>query len=69
MILGIICFLLFIVSLLIFAYYSVEINYYYSDEINYFGMILCMFIAIISGLGIITFICINAEKIVSWFTL
>lgn len=61
MILGIICFLLFIVSLLIFAYYS--------DENNYFGMILCMFIAIISGLGIITFICINAEKIVSWFTL
>ena len=61
MILGIICFLLFIVSLLIYAYYS--------DEINYFGMILCMFIAIISGLGIITFICINAEKIVSWFTL
>ena len=61
MILGIICFLLFIVSLLIFSYYS--------DENNYFGMILCMFIAIISGLGIITFICINAEKIVSWFTL
>lgn len=61
MILGIICFLLFIVSLLIFAYYS--------DEINYFGMILGLFIAIISGLGIITFICINADKIVSWFYL
>ena len=61
MILGIICFLLFIVSFLIFAYYS--------DEINYFGMIVGMFIAIISGLGIITFICINAEVIVNWFKL
>jgi hypothetical protein len=60
-ILGIICFLLFIVSLLIFAYYN--------DENNYIGMILCIFIAIIGGLGIITFIIINMDKIVSWFTL
>lgn len=61
MILGIICFLLFIVSFLFFAYYS--------DEENYTGMILCLFIAIISLLGIITFICINAEIIVNWFKL
>lgn len=61
MILGIICFFLFIVSFLAFAYYN--------DEYNYTGMILSIFIAIISGLGIITFIIINMDKIVSWFIL
>ena len=59
MILGIICVIVFIISLIFFAYYS--------DEYSYFGMIISVMLGFVSGLGIITFICINAEKIVRWF--